>query len=1797
MATANFADFLKAHGKPSQLIESDHGHEGHYANHVDGHVVDWTLKQFHPHTPVPFVGPLSEYQKLIPDARLSDRDPVSVYEVDDAHPYFWDDERKQRHSGWENAFRSPNGNPRLGTAHKLWWKKGDWGRGLISPDGTVHTWPEEEMEHNQRAYVLGLAPASCRHFGIQPDGKVYATGDVYDDAHAAETIRQAEAAMGNPNGTTAAVPQMLQHNACPKCGGAWVNTEDDVVCNRCGYSVPYDGWEALQGHKNPYQWALDTFGDSPESQFMGWEEEWGPRHFGSHIDGTEKTAAKSWMNPGKFFTSETQHERRKRNWLEWLWKRSAADPEFIQQWIQEHGPYMYHATTRDGLKKITDEGIFPHDHLGTGESQWYCPSDFCDHKQSDPPKPGNRTGDMCPKCGDTYLKEMPGHSNSEYAGGYWEPRQGHVYLADKGYVDNYSMRRDASLVRVDLRKLDPKLMSADEDHWHPNNPKLDMSHPVVKSLYETDPPPDIYNHATDGMGLGEWADHVNLGHEPEETHYSMGMGSLAYNSHIPADAIEHVSPYGYQPYQHDAEGKPFVPISKTAHGTRAMGPGSCGYCGKPVVYNDVAKLWRCPDHGAYVNDLPQNLYHVSPRENREGILQHGLLTNPPGRNYEVSKANIYAHGTLEDAVKKGPNGIGNVHYDPEYEDIWEFAPHGEWGPDHQSGQTSWAIRNDIRSPRLVEPHEWQPHHEPLMEQKRLREEERKRRLERSYGPQPKSNNPNAWWPDGGQLMGPDNQAYWHFHDAKTATRFRPPEGGLYHAAPTRDRARILQHGLQVSNPHANPRWEYALAEMDQPPGVYAVDHPDKLNVWKMWGGDDHRYPSEEGAWDDWEEEEDPTQEGRTDAWDTWHIPAEQIKQLHRDPGSNAWVIPHTVQPVLHKGPEDEQRWPQEPNREWTDWADRNYERPRPYMDIGKPVGFKRLPLANWHGDWKDSNDWLAPNGDPAMRLWQGLEDRQGKAGPDNAGSDVRVLPESLRSLAAIHPELDWVTKNTPWQPLGQNKEGHWQYGWHDESGNQHLVTGWLGHGGSKKIEPGIAIRNTRAQLNRCQKGMCNHVFTGTEAPAQNEVSLDNLQRGQQIALNEDRWKVVDHLPEENIVAMMSLTTGEEGYFNTINGQRVAKTSAYYHMAPTSDRARILTHGLVAANPLVRAPFLKDVGGVAPTGVFMGRTPHDVMNLQGLAKQWDDPYDVWEVHPPGQVLVDPDLRTHVYTPDDVHPQHLKLHTPWEDNQEDNRESIPNRDFQWWSDRGDAMMDAYWEINDARNNKDLMIGRPTPKVRKASEDWGFPHKGLFHTAPTSERARILQHGLQPSNPHQNPRWQWQLDGLDQPTGIYAEENPLAMDAWEGNSDTPPEAHNHHWDVWHIPEEQIKDMHPDPVSSGWVIPHPVQPTLYSGAETQEIWPHEWRGYPEAYERPASDMGIGKPTQKPIRMPLASWGDSEEPVNYNDPEWYYHLAPTEDRARIQQHGLQPSSPAWSGHWGPVQPGGHPPTEMMRNQPKGIYVTTWPGDFGSDRYGLNGKKMDLWRIHKDHIESMRDDPVISDAYVIQHPVHAELHKPFEHHDSDAEWAWEHNQGIARDYAYDTTHIMNDKERNDWMIGRPTPKVRKVTKETPAQRQKSWEKLLTDYPDRTKLLYTTPEGYTIRHLSTFGDVSRTGLMMRNCWRGLASYSDQSRPVSPIAKHQKHSLNDENGHPQIGFFVVPRGDTRVVQEALGHRNKRPQPEHLQALKDWAHRNMYDFEEANYENPMLTGEDAVIQGTVGEGVPVGRQGKVWEYAVAS
>lgn len=177
--------------------------------------------------------------------------------------------------------------------------------------------------------------------------------------------------------------------------------------------------------------------------------------------------------------------------------------------------------------------------------------------------------------------------------------------------------------------------------------------------------------------------------------------------------------------------------------------------------------------------------------------------------------------------------------------------------------------------------------------------------------------------------------------------------------------------------------------------------------------------------------------------------------------------------------------------------------------------------------------------------------------------------------------------------------------------------------------------------------------------------------------------------------------------------------------------------------------------------------------------------------------------------------------------------------------------------------------------------------YHLAPTSERARIMRHGLQPSRPAYNERW-FSEDGdnglLDQPEGVYTLDSPeRVLDVWSDDEYDK-------WDIWRIPESQFdKDTLIDDPATGVkqsVIPHHVYPELHSGPEHG----HSWKPWTEEQKKriqtkmviakdkpePWSLGNEGKGFYIPSQNKLVTWKTTEWDKYSPDKSeffWYHHF------------------------------------------------------------------------------------------------------------------------------------------------------------------------------------------------------------------------------------------------------------------------------------------------------------------------------------
>jgi 2'-5' RNA ligase len=213
-------------------------------------------------------------------------------------------------------------------------------------------------------------------------------------------------------------------------------------------------------------------------------------------------------------------------------RAAAVDPNWLSEYINRNGPYLYHGTgTQEAQESIMRDGLYPHDKLAPGEKNFEIPMEPGEIRE--------------------YPEDYePATSRSQWTGQYLEPRAGHVYLGTASRAGAYARSR-GGMVAVDMRKLDPSKMNADEDSFQSDqlqwrNGEADENHPVNRT-WEFDPPPEPPDYSGDEPreSLGGWADRIGLGNrDVQETHHSLtNHGSIAYNGTVPPEAIMPGSTY------------------------------------------------------------------------------------------------------------------------------------------------------------------------------------------------------------------------------------------------------------------------------------------------------------------------------------------------------------------------------------------------------------------------------------------------------------------------------------------------------------------------------------------------------------------------------------------------------------------------------------------------------------------------------------------------------------------------------------------------------------------------------------------------------------------------------------------------------------------------------------------------------------------------------------------------------------------------------------------------------------------------------------------------------------------------------------------------------------------------------------------------------------------------------------------------------------------------------------------------------------------------------------------------------
>jgi len=182
----------------------------------------------------------------------------------------------------------------------------------------------------------------------------------------------------------------------------------------------------------------------------------------------------------------------------------AIDSHALGGWIALHGPYLFHVTSDDATRqKILREGLIPWDD-GPGSSAW-----------NDEP--------------------------------FLMPRPGHVYLGTENFMRTLAASlgvQSHTLLRVDLRRLDPQRVNPDEDIFLPCG-YLGKLNPSAFGIEDPtglvdDPRYNIGRDERPYASYGEWAEDIDFGRDGSVTEASLEYGAVSFRGIVAPAALEAV---------------------------------------------------------------------------------------------------------------------------------------------------------------------------------------------------------------------------------------------------------------------------------------------------------------------------------------------------------------------------------------------------------------------------------------------------------------------------------------------------------------------------------------------------------------------------------------------------------------------------------------------------------------------------------------------------------------------------------------------------------------------------------------------------------------------------------------------------------------------------------------------------------------------------------------------------------------------------------------------------------------------------------------------------------------------------------------------------------------------------------------------------------------------------------------------------------------------------------------------------------------------------------------------------------
>lgn len=686
----------------------------------------------------------------------------------------------------------------------------------------------------------------------------------------------------------------------------------------------------------------------------------------------------------------------------------------------------------------------------------------------------------------------------------------------------------------------------------------------------------------------------------------------------------------------------------------------------------------------------------------------------------------------------------------------------------------------------------------------------------------------------------------------------------------------------------------------------------------------------------------------------------------------------------------------------------------------------------WYNQRDGQGDPHSQAGSPAaahQAALQGLSpDARDPRGNQGQTHHLWALPHVAQRLTSANPEVDWVAQNYPqFEHVGYNANGHPQYVYSDPQGNGHLVTGWIG-GGTKKQAIQNIIPNLKRQMYKCTSGACDHVFT--EDP---ESYVAQTEPGGQ--------------PEARLLP--GTQVGYEGQPHYVTAADTIDGSHIYDLAHAETGAPVEMVGHDELSPWAQERAASaaagvqqgDVVAVDPMAVELSSSAQHVAGVElddpsALKVAVDGP-DLGadqlfaERVGSGAIALDGrgrlgglgfsgDIRHGLRLSDRTHDKHVHA---WRQASHHEQQSVV----------------AWGEPLTIQDVGDHVIGGHAGVERGVVDDlgldvWSLPVQGGVHVEGSELRghAPIVAHQFPPNGTHACPScgqglisngwtgwtpmtegqfgqrtWQCPSCGADYHTAhpLPRGHSGLAQEVEQPRLGRAAELAGL---MQGAGDQRVADLtHPDvDLASVWSVgldrqaSGVAQPFGLGSIEEEAnvaLAATSRGGYGPAL---ADSLAIapGDPLDVWHEMGRSGYETHESSVACTSTYW--HTAPTTERDRILQHGLQPSDPAGSGMWTTFDDDKYDP-------PKGVYISPnrkWLDGYRTRLEFKRGVPHDVWEIDDPGGYTYPDpDLGLNSRYVMNPIPNPRLVEGPEHRDDMPEYMM---RGYVRPH--------DPWQRNDW---------------------------------------------------------------------------------------------------------------------------------------------------------------------------------------